>query len=153
MAAHETSETQRSPHEFIENRARAASRQRILVGISDLTQQLFLGDHRGVEAGDDLEDATHGFGTAVLARWRPWANVNGDELDAMARVDQHGLSRRYSPQTLGDSRSLITRSVPKGGEAHLDALQWGRLRQADGTVRGVSGARYGRRLSRVKCES
>jgi hypothetical protein len=68
MAAYETSEAQRSPHELIENRPRATGCQRVLIGISHLTEQLFLGDHRGIEAGNHLEDAMHGFGTPVLAR-------------------------------------------------------------------------------------
>jgi hypothetical protein len=132
MAPDETSEAQRSPHELIENRPRAAGRQCLLVRISHLTEQLFLGHHRGVEARDHLEHATHGFGASVLARWRSLLNVNGYELDAMARLNQHGLGRRKLSEALSNSCSLIRMGFPKRGEAHLDAFQRGRMRQADG---------------------
>ena len=97
--------------------------QRRLVRGAHLADQLLLGNYRGVEAGNNLEDASDGL-TPSHHRSRS-GRLDGHQLNAVAGVQEEALGGGDAAQFRSVGRALVDRQIAKGREPNADVVQIG----------------------------
>ena len=137
VGADATPEPEGASEELVQDRARLPARKRGLVCTAHLPQELLFGNHRGIESGHDLEDALNGVRPrrVGLAR-RP----DGDELHAMARLDQDPLGGVGRGQRCGQGSPLLGVQVPIRREADADGVEIDAVGGHEGWVTGAGAA-------------
>lgn len=155
MAAYESSEPKGTPHQLVQDRAGSPTDQRLLERTTGLTEQLFLGYDRGVEARNDLEDSSHCFAAAPLRSYRTPVCADGDQLDTVAGLEEDRLRGGNRSHTIGGARALVGCRLSVRHRPHFQVVERNtrRWRQGNTWVRRVAAAPYASAVFGVKPET